>query len=311
MKYIYEAGDIVEVNGKKETVLCKATIEGWVYVTSDSLRSSGTYIPDGIDIKPPYDFVNVETLKYIPKEKKMKFKIGQKVIVTTDSQGTFFHEYSIGDIVEIISTDSEDDSKGAPYRTKRVSDGKLQWMRKEDLKPVKRELNLKVGDKVRIRAWTDLVAEFGVDSDGDVKTYPCVNQEMRENCGNIVTIKSVSGNYIKFEEIKDWSWTKDMVEEYITEKEKTMNLVYVNFPEKEDEKSYLYEVPHTIKLSKGDKVYVTTSRASKPIVVTCTEDSFILPSEVAEVIIKSSCGYSKSIQKVVGKAVPTYKMEEF
>lgn len=51
-------------------------------------------------------------------------------------------------------------------------------------------MKYKVGDKVKVRKWSDMALEFGVDDDGDIKMPVYFIKDMEQFCGKIVTIKS-------------------------------------------------------------------------------------------------------------------------
>lgn len=53
-------------------------------------------------------------------------------------------------------------------------------------------MKYKVGDKVRVRAWDDMEKEFGLDANGDIKCRCWFIKQMRDLCGKIVQIESVS-----------------------------------------------------------------------------------------------------------------------
>ena len=51
-------------------------------------------------------------------------------------------------------------------------------------------MKYKVGDKVKVRKWDDMVSEFDVDYSGDIETPSFYfTKEMQRFCGKIVTIK--------------------------------------------------------------------------------------------------------------------------
>ena len=50
-------------------------------------------------------------------------------------------------------------------------------------------MKYKVGDKVKVRKWSDMALEFGVDDDGDIKMPVYFIKDMEQFCGKIVTIK--------------------------------------------------------------------------------------------------------------------------
>lgn len=76
-------------------------------------------------------------------------------------------------------------------------------------------MKYKVGDKVRVRQWDDMVEEFG-ESAGSIDTPACsFEEDMRLYCGTIVTIKEVKDDesyYIIEEDNEDWFWTDEMFE---------------------------------------------------------------------------------------------------
>lgn len=70
----------------------------------------------------------------------------------------------------------------------------------------------KVGDKVRVKDWDDLVDEFGMDLDGVINKpsdkYTFV-EPMKEFCGQIVTISDVQDNGYNIEEDGGWQGWSD------------------------------------------------------------------------------------------------------
>ena len=50
-----------------------------------------------------------------------------------------------------------------------------------------------VGDVVRIRDWDDMVAEFGIDRNGDIPCRAHFVRGMRRLCGNVFTITNTDG----------------------------------------------------------------------------------------------------------------------
>lgn len=78
-------------------------------------------------------------------------------------------------------------------------------------------MKYKVGDKVRVRQWDDMVKEFG-EWAGVINTTECSFDEgMRLYCGTIVTIKEVNDAndlYCIEEDNEDWYWTDEMFEPY-------------------------------------------------------------------------------------------------
>ena len=77
-------------------------------------------------------------------------------------------------------------------------------------------MKYKVGDKVRVRQWDDMVKEFGVWARAIDTTECSFDEGMRLYCGTIVTIKEVKNNdsYYIEEDNEDWYWTDEMFEPY-------------------------------------------------------------------------------------------------
>lgn len=81
-------------------------------------------------------------------------------------------------------------------------------------------MKYKVGDKVRVRQWDDMVKEYGfIDSvERDIYIPDCtfVNS-MKKFCGSVVTISNIVSNnnrYLIKEDDHLWYWTDDMFEPY-------------------------------------------------------------------------------------------------
>ena len=51
----------------------------------------------------------------------------------------------------------------------------------------------KVGDKVRVREWEDMVRRWGTDRDGDISCGPCFTRLMKRFCGGVYKILSFTG----------------------------------------------------------------------------------------------------------------------
>ena len=52
----------------------------------------------------------------------------------------------------------------------------------------------KVGDKVMVRYWDDMVREYGLDGDGDINVYPYFVKDMKKYCGQISKIEEIDFN---------------------------------------------------------------------------------------------------------------------
>lgn len=74
-----------------------------------------------------------------------------------------------------------------------------------------------IGDRVLIKQWNDMVAEYGVYKSGNIKTEPSFTPGMREYCGNIMTVSLVDedGTY-KLKDAGFW-FSNDMIEGAVQE----------------------------------------------------------------------------------------------
>lgn len=77
-------------------------------------------------------------------------------------------------------------------------------------------MKYKVGDKVRVRQWNDMVEEFGTDEAGRINTKCRFTEEMKKFCGGVYEIRSVlERNYLLKDGVKNiyWSFTDGMLED--------------------------------------------------------------------------------------------------
>ena len=89
----------------------------------------------------------------------------------------------------------------------------------EPSEPVKEEPKFKVGELVRIRQWDDMEKEFGLDADGDIKTYVVFVSSMKPLCGKYAEITKISDDgkvELRFfnceKEEVCWAFHTDMIE---------------------------------------------------------------------------------------------------
>lgn len=80
-------------------------------------------------------------------------------------------------------------------------------------------LEIKVGDKVKIRSWESMEKEFGLDRDGDIDCRPCFVRNMKKYCGKTVTVKHVTDDEdFHVEGDSDaWWFCKECVECIVTD----------------------------------------------------------------------------------------------
>ena len=77
-----------------------------------------------------------------------------------------------------------------------------------------------VGDKVRIREWDDMVAEFGLEEDNEIPCRATFIEDMREYCGREYTIDGIYGEdsdscLVTFAEPdapSGYTWSSDMIQ---------------------------------------------------------------------------------------------------
>ena len=77
-----------------------------------------------------------------------------------------------------------------------------------------------VGDKVRIREWDDMVAEFGLEEDNAIPCRAAFVEDMREYCGREYTIDGIYGEesdsyLVTFAEPdapRGYTWSSDMIQ---------------------------------------------------------------------------------------------------
>lgn len=74
---------------------------------------------------------------------------------------------------------------------------------------------MKIGDKVKIRKWDDMVNEFGLDEDGYIKFENLTFvEEMKQYCGLTMTVMNVykDGTFTLFGDGEVWEWREWMIE---------------------------------------------------------------------------------------------------
>lgn len=68
-----------------------------------------------------------------------------------------------------------------------------------------------VGDRVLIRDWDDMVKEFGLDSDGDIRCTPCFSTKMKKFCNKIITVFKVDKDRDYYIEGESWAFSRCMI----------------------------------------------------------------------------------------------------
>ena len=118
-------------------------------------------------------------------------------------------------------------------------------------------MKYKVGDKVRVRQWDDMVKEFGVDKFGDISTKTgYFTKQMKEFCGGVYEIDSVleKGYWLKDRDGYFWYFTDDMLEDVVSPSLETSSLSFgdgrFDFEFKDDKISIKLKTSKTQKESK-------------------------------------------------------------
>lgn len=80
-------------------------------------------------------------------------------------------------------------------------------------------MRFQVGDRVRVRTWESLCAEFGdTIHTNSIRIRFGFNNEMRKRCGTVVTIRDVREESYRIAE-DGWSWSDDMLEDCVVDEE--------------------------------------------------------------------------------------------
>lgn len=73
-------------------------------------------------------------------------------------------------------------------------------------------MRYKVGNKVKVREWDDMIEEFGTDEDGDIDCNLGFVEYMKKYCGKEMTVSRVLTGYYTLEEDEgEFAWTDDML----------------------------------------------------------------------------------------------------
>ena len=73
-------------------------------------------------------------------------------------------------------------------------------------------MRYRVGDKVKVREWDDMMVEFGTDEDGDIKCRLFFVADMKKYCGEDMTIRIAGSDRYEMEEDHGrFIWSDDML----------------------------------------------------------------------------------------------------
>ena len=89
-------------------------------------------------------------------------------------------------------------------------------------------MKFKVGDKVKVRSWGSMEAEFGLDYNAIDNPGYCFVKSMKKYCGKYVTISGCHRNYYNIkEDDEQYSWTDTMFEAVVGHKFKLGDEVHI------------------------------------------------------------------------------------
>lgn len=158
----------------------------------------------------------------------MKYRVGDKVRVRQLEDINKIYKIDQNDRDGMVLLRSYEPYCGNTYKVKEIrgfyydledEDGQLVsgFFTEEMLEDVKEnKMKYKVGDKVRVRQWDDMVKEFGYDGvDIYIDNYYFV-EEMKQYCGKTYEVCNADWfcyNLKNENEVLDWSFTDGMLED--------------------------------------------------------------------------------------------------
>lgn len=170
---------------------------------------------NAFEIGSPLD----KSLKKIKSETIVIYRDGNKVTALDKSTGKKA-------IARCNPADEFDFHIGAKLAFSRLM-GEPEENQQGELKIVKCD-RYEVGDKVLIRDWDDMAKEFGLDSEGDIRSRCIFVQFMKRYCNQICTIKEITdfGNYTMLGDhsARGWAFSNDtIVGKVVEESEKPVD----------------------------------------------------------------------------------------
>ena len=113
----------------------------------------------------------------------------KKIIITSDGKTTTARlvdgKKTVKTAQAVCScSDTFDFTTGAKIAFERLTE--------EEKKQENQYIEIKVGDKVKIRTWESMEKEYGLDGDGDINIRPCCfTTEMKQYCGKTLTVARI------------------------------------------------------------------------------------------------------------------------
>ena len=125
----------------------------------------------------------------------------------------------------------------------------------------------KVGDRVRIKSWGQMVKERGVPTSINAISFqPCpFVVSMKKYCGQILTISGIFEGFAKMEESDDWNFNLDSIECKVKDEEPTYYSGKIIFTKGDNvfETGHIYEIKDGIIKTQNNSEYPLLSEPFK------------------------------------------------
>ena len=166
------------------------------------------------------------TGEMFPVQSRAFKKINETIVIYRDGNKVTILDKSTGKkaIARCNPADEFDFHIGAKLAFSRLM-GESEENQQDKLKIVKCD-RYEVGDKVLIRDWDAMVKEFGLDSDGDIRSKYSFVTSMSKFCNQIITIGriTIEGYYHMVEDCNSYNFASDtIVGKVVKESEKPVD----------------------------------------------------------------------------------------
>lgn len=166
----------------------------------------------------------------------------------------------------------------------------------------------KIGDKVKIREWDDMVEDFGMGNYGCINTPILFAPAMRLCCGKTMTIERITEDYTGWKEYRtkesDKSWCDEMFEDKTYNKTRARGFEKISQKQagKETIVDGLYNgiiLPHRkTKYSAGydiHSLYNLVLMPKKTVVIPTGIKAYMQDDEVLKIYVRSSLGFKYNV----------------
>lgn len=144
-----------------------------------------------------------------------KMEVPYKVIAEATSDG---YDYKKGDKFEVVGVDLKD--MDIPAKVKRENPEKQVIWRSREMnkfyieKEEDKKVKIKEGDYVRVRGWENMLQDFGLNEDGNIKTKVPFVKGMNRYCGKIIRISKTfeDSEALYSDDVNSYTLTEDMLE---------------------------------------------------------------------------------------------------